>query len=222
MEDNVFDVSYAISLLPVLARGFLVTLEATCLGITLALVLGLVLALARRQRVVWLSRLTGFLVELVRSTPLLVQLYFLFFVLPSIGLVLSPLATGVIALGVHYAAYTSEVYRAGIDAVPRGQWEAASVLRFSRARTFTSIILPQAIPPMLPALGNYAIAMFKDTPLLSAITVIEIVQTAQVAGSRSFRYLEAFTLVGVFFLLASIVAAGGVSAMEKHLARQRS
>lgn len=218
MDDKVFDFDYALSLLPLLARGFLVTLEATGLGILVAMVLGLFLALARRHHAWWLSRPTSFFVELVRSTPLLVQLYFLFFVLPSLGVVLSPMTTGVLALGMHYAAYTSEVYRAGIDAVPPGQWDAAYVLRLSRARTLTSIILPQAIPPMLPALGNYTIAMFKDTPLLSAITVVEVVQTAQIAGSRSFRYLEAFTLVGLLFLLASLVAGQAVRTMERRLA----
>ncbi len=214
MHDQVFDVRYALSLLPALSEGFIVTLWATLFGTCVALSLGLFLAIGRRSKAIWLSWPASFFVEFVRSTPLLVQLYFLFYVLPSAGATLSPFGTGVLGLGLHYAAYTSEVYRAGIEGVPRGQWDAAMTLGFSRVRTLSAIILPQAIPPMLPALGNYAIAMFKDTPLLSAITVIEMVQVAQIEGSRSFRYLEAFTLVGLFFLLASLLASSCVSFLE--------
>jgi polar amino acid transport system permease protein len=219
MDDSLFDVPYALSLVPALVRGFVVTLQATALGTMLALVCGLVLALCRQQRVGFLSVAAALVVEVLRSTPLLVQLYLLFFGLPALGVSLSPLVTGVIALGLHYGAYTSEVYRAGIEAVPRAQWEAGHALRLPRTRIAWSIVLPQAIPPMLPALGNYAIAMLKDTPLLSAITVSEVVQVAQIAGSRSFRYLEGFTLVGALFLLASIVASLAVRAVEKHFVR---
>src|SRR5690606_29780824 len=107
---------------------------------------------------------------------LLIQLYFLYYVLPTTGIVLSPMVTGVIGLGLHYSSYTAEVYRAGINAVPRGQWEAARSLHLNRWQTYRHVILPQAIPPMIPVLGNYLIAMFKDTPLLSAITIVEMLQ----------------------------------------------
>jgi polar amino acid transport system permease protein len=107
------------------------------------------------------------------------------------------------------------VYRAGIEAVPRGQWDASSALGFSRAHIWRAIILPQAIPRVLPVLGNYFIAMFKDTPLLAAITVAELLQNAKIIGAESFRYLEPLTLVGVIFLILSLIASRLVFLLEK-------
>jgi polar amino acid transport system permease protein len=130
---------------------------------------------------------------------------------------MTPFVTGVLALGVHYSAYTSEVYRAGIDSVPRGQWEAAAALNLPRARTFFRVILPQALPPVVPALGNYVVAMFKDTPLLSTITVLELLFTAKNLGAETFRYLEPFTLVGLLFLIVSLAAAGGIRMLERRM-----
>jgi polar amino acid transport system permease protein len=123
----------------------------------------------------------------------------------------------VLALAVHYGASASEVYRAGIESVPRGQWEAARALGLPPGRTFLRIILPQALPPIVPALGNYVVAMFKDTPLLSTITVLELLYTAKNLGAETFRYLEPFTLVGVLFLVVSLLAAQGVRQLERRL-----
>jgi polar amino acid transport system permease protein len=125
----------------------------------------------------------------------------------------------VLGLGVHYSAYLAEVYRAGIAAVPRGQWEAASVLGLSRVRTFGSVILPQAVVPMVPALGNYLIAMFKDTPVLSAVTVLEMLQRAKLLGAAEFRYLEPLLLVGVLFLVISLPSAQLLRRLEASLDR---
>jgi polar amino acid transport system permease protein len=158
-------------------------------------------------------------VEFLRSTPLLIQIYFLFYVMPQFGVTLSPLITGVLALGVHYSAYMSEVYRAGIDSVPSGQWDAATALNLGRLHAFRRVILPQALPPVVPALGNYVIAMFKDTPMLSTITVLEVLNVARTVGSETFRYVEPLTLVGLFFLAASLLAARGVRAVERRLTR---
>lgn len=144
-------------------------------------------------------------------------MYFLFYVLPVTGWQMSPLTTGILALGLHYAAYCAEVYRAGIEAVPRGQHEAATALNLSRWRTAVGVVLPQAIPPVVPALGNYLVAMFKDTPLLSAITVVELLQQSKIIGSATFRYTEPLTLVGVLFLVLSLVAAWAVRRLEARL-----
>ncbi len=197
------DWEFAWEILPQLLRAMVVTIEATLVGFALAAVIGLLLALARRSDSGWLSRSSGAVVEFVRSTPLLAQLFFLFYVLPKYGIRLPAFMVGVIGLGLHYGTYTSEVYRAGIDAVPRGQWEAARALNFSQGRTWTNIVLPQAIPPMIPALGNYFIGMFKETPLLSAITVVEMFQRAKIISSLTFRPLEPYTWVGVLFFLLS-------------------
>lgn len=213
----IFDWAFAWEILPALGSALIITIQATVLGMALAVVLGLVLAMLRRVRSRWISMPVAVLIEFVRSTPLLVQMYFLFYVLPQSGMQLSPLVTGILALGVHYAAYCAEVYRAGIESVPRGQIEAATALNLSPWRTAVGVVLPQAIPPVVPALGNYLVAMFKDTPLLSAITVVELLQQSKIIGSATFRYTEPLTLVGVLFLLLSLVAAWGVRRLEAWL-----
>lgn len=213
----IFDWAFAWKILPALGSALIITVQATVLGMLLAVVLGLVLAMLRRSHMRWISAPVAVLIEFVRSTPLLVQMYFLFYVLPQSGVQMSPLATGILALGVHYAAYCAEVYRAGIESVPRGQLEAATALNMSPWRTAVGVVLPQAIPPVVPALGNYLVAMFKDTPLLSAITVVELLQQSKIIGSATFRYTEPLTLVGLLFLLLSLIAAWGVRRLEAWL-----
>lgn len=215
----IFDWSFALEILPTLGSALVITIQATVLGMLVAVTLGLALALLRRSRLALLSLPTAFVIEFVRSTPLLVQMYFLFYVLPLTGVQMSPLATGIVALGLHYATYCAEVYRAGIEAVPRGQLEAARALNMSRWRTAVGVVLPQAIPPVVPALGNYLVAMFKDTPLLSAITVVELLQQSKIIGSTTFRYTEPLTLVGALFLALSLIAAWGVRGLEARLQR---
>ncbi|CAB3633474.1 MAG: ectoine/hydroxyectoine ABC transporter permease subunit EhuD [Achromobacter sp.] len=215
----IFDWSFALEILPTLGSALVITIQATVLGMLVAVTLGLALALLRRSRLALLRLPTAFVIEFVRSTPLLVQMYFLFYVLPLTGVRMSPLATGIVALGLHYATYCAEVYRAGIEAVPRGQLEAARALNMSPWRTAVGVVLPQAIPPVVPALGNYLVAMFKDTPLLSAITVVELLQQSKMIGSTTFRYTEPLTLVGVLFLALSLIAAWGVRGLETRLQR---
>lgn len=212
-----FDLDFALRILPELLRALQVTVYAVFWGMALALGLGLAWAIARRSRWGLISWSTAGLVEFVRSTPLLVQIYFLFYALPGLGLRLSPLVTGVVALGLHYSAYTSEVYRAGIEGVPKGQWEAAIALNLNPFHTFRHVVLPQAIPPAVPALGNYLVAMFKDTPMLSSITVLEMLQTAKLISAETFRYLEPLTLVGVLFLVLSLCSASLIRWLERRL-----
>jgi len=214
----VIDWAYAWSALPVLLRAFVVTAQATAVGMAAALLLGLVWAIAARSPLRWLSGAARAVVEFVRTTPLLVQIYFLFYVLPDLGLTLTPFAAGALALGLHYSAYVAEIYRAGSDAVPRGQWEAALALHLSRAQTWRHVILPQALPPVIPALGNRFIAMLKDTPLLSAITVVEALQAAKIMGAETFRYLEPISIVGLLFLAASLLLARAVALLEARFA----
>lgn len=217
-----FDTNFALQVLPDLLGALWITVCAALGGMALALTLGLVWTIARQSQVRVVSWPSACLVEFVRSTPLLVQIYFLFYALPGLGLRLSPLMTGVVALGLHYSAYTSEVYRAGIEGVPRGQWEASKALNLSPVHAFRHVILPQAIPPSLPALGNYLVAMFKDTPILSAITVLEMLQTAKLVGAETFRYLEPLTLVGVLFLVLSLCSASLIRWLEHRLVLRTS
>ena len=218
---ELFDLEYALEILPNLLQGLVVTVEAAIAGFAVALVLGLLLALARRSENDWLSQPIGALVEFVRSTPLLVQLFFFFYVLPRYGIRLPAFVIGTIALGLHYGTYTSEVYRAGIDAIGRGQWEAARALNFSPLDTWIRIILPQSIPPMIPALGNYLVAMFKETAQLFAITVTELMTTAQAIGARNFAYLEPFTLAGALYFAISYPSSLIVQRLEARYARAR-
>ncbi|MDA3643288.1 ectoine/hydroxyectoine ABC transporter permease subunit EhuD [Saccharopolyspora indica] len=213
----IWDWEFTSRVVPDVLRGLLVTFEATVLGSVVAFALGLLLALLRRSRIRAVSRATWLFIEFVRSTPLLVQLYFLFNVLPGVGLRFSSLTTGVIGLGVHYACYAAEVYRAGIDGVPRGQWDAATALSLPAYRVWTSVVLPQAIPRVLPALGNCTISMFKETPLLLAIGVLDLVGAAQEAGSDAYRYVEPLTLAGVCFLLLSYPASLLVRRLERRV-----
>ncbi|WP_024302590.1 ectoine/hydroxyectoine ABC transporter permease subunit EhuD [Pseudogulbenkiania sp. MAI-1] len=213
-----FDWQFAWNILPTLLQAALYTIGITLVGFAVAVVLGLVLAMLRRSHLRWISWPTGLFIEFVRSTPLLIQVYFLFYVLPSYGITLTALTAGTIGIAVHYACYTAEVYRAGLNSVPRGQWEAVTALNLSRWDAYRDIILPQAIRPILPSLGNYLVAMFKDTPVLSAITVVEIMQKAKDLGSEYFQYLEPITMVGVFFLVLSLAAAALVKKIEARLA----
>ncbi|MBN2910312.1 ectoine/hydroxyectoine ABC transporter permease subunit EhuD [Polycladomyces sp. WAk] len=209
--------TFTLQILPQLLDAVKITIGATIVSYLIALVGGLLIAFARRSEVKLLSWVTGGFIEFVRSTPPLVQLFFIFYVAPHFGLRLSPFTAGVLGLGIHYSTYLSEVYRAGIDAVPRGQWEAAVALNFSKTQTWMRIILPQAVRPIVPVLGNYLIVMFKETPLLSAITLIELLGQAQIIGSNSFRYLEPITLVGVFFLILSYLSSLLVRRLESWL-----
>jgi len=199
-----WDWNFVWEIMPTLIQGVKITILATVLGSILAAIVGLAIALARRSPNRAVSRGVGWFAEFIRGTPLLVQLYFIFYVLPDIGILLPPLVAGVIGLGLHYGTYTAEVYRAGIDNVPRGQWEAAKACNLSARQTWTHIIIPQAIPPMIPALANYFIAMFKETPLLSAITVLELMNQAKSVANTYYRYIEPITLVGAFFLAISL------------------
>lgn len=214
---NLFDWQYALQILPDLLRASLSTLGITLLGFLIAIVLGLFLAIGRRSARLWLSWPIALVVEFIRSTPLLIQVYFLYYVLPNYGVSLSALQVGVIGIGVHYACYIAEVYRGGLDAVPRAQWEAVTALNMGPYIAYRNIILPQALRPILPPLGNYLIAMLKDTPVLSAITVVEIMQQAKNIGSETFRYLEPITMVGLFFLSLSLVLAYLVRRLELRL-----
>jgi polar amino acid transport system permease protein len=212
----IWDWSYAFSILPVLVQGLGITLIATVLGSIIAMVLGMVFAVLERGPLPVAIIVRGF-VEFVRSTPLLVQIFFLFFGLPVFGIVLPALVVGVIALGVHYACYTSEVYRAGIEAIPRGQWEAATALSLPRSRVWTGVILPQAVPRVIPALGNYVISMFKEVPLLIGIGILDVVGQAQEAGNTYFRYVEPYTIAGLFFLLLSYPASLLMRRLERRV-----
>ncbi|MER9664769.1 ectoine/hydroxyectoine ABC transporter permease subunit EhuD [Mesorhizobium sp. M0159] len=216
-----WDWSFALNILPQLFEGVKVTVYATVLGSTLAMLIGLAIAIGRRSGGPVLEAVLRYCVEFVRGTPLLVQLYFTFYVLPDIGIFLSPLVAGVVTIGIHYASYTSEVYRAGIDNVDRGLWEAATALNLTRLQTWRHVIIPQALPPMLPVLGNYIVQMFKESPLLSMITIVELMGEARTIANTTYRYLEPMSMVGLFFLAVSIPSVIALSYLERRFGMER-
>lgn len=215
MSSGIWDWAYAWEALPSLLEAFFkVTLLVTLAGSAIAAVLGLFIAIARRSAPRPIAAVLTFAVNFVRMTPIVVQLMFAYYLFTS----LSPVTIGVIIFGVHYATYMAEVYRAGIDAVPPGQWEATKALSMSPGRTWWAVIIPQALRTTIPSLGNYVIAMFKDTPFLLSITVVEVVRAAQIFGGQNFRYTEAIVLAGVIYLIASYPTSLLIGRLEKRLA----
>ncbi len=208
---------FTLEILPRLAVATGYTLLAAGLGYLIAVVLGLALAIAQRTPWGIVNACVRELVEMVRSTPLVLQVFFVFYVGPQFGLRLSPWTAGMIAIGLHYASYLSEVYRGAIDSVPQAQWEAARSLNIGPWRTWSGIILPQAVSPALPGMGNYLVGILKDTPILSVIGVAELMHTASAIGAESYRFLEPYTLVGVLFLMISLPAAVLVRWVERRV-----
>ena len=198
---------FTIDILPRLLAATLNTLMAAGFGYLIALVIGLIFALAQRTPYALVTFIVREFVELVRSTPLVLQIFFVFYVGPQFGIRLSPWTAGMIAIGLHYAAYLSEVYRAGLESVPMGQWEACIALNLSVQRTYFKIIIPQAIPTIIPGLGNYLVGILKDSPMLSVIGVTELFHAATSIGAETYRFLEPYTLVGAIFLAISLPMA---------------
>ena len=212
-----WDWEAAAEVLPDLLEAFVkVTLVVTVIGSILAAVIGLVFAVLTTALPSFLAKILRFLMDFVRMTPLVIQLVFVGYLVPG-SWNDQMIWIGTAVFGVHYATYMAESYIAGIASVDKGQWEAATALSLPQKRTWTGVVLPQAIRATLPSLGNWAIAMFKETPFLLAISVIEMVTRAQQYGGNTFRFTEAFTLAGLIFLVASLLTALAVRKMEKSL-----
>lgn len=217
-----WDWMYFFHLVPLIFEGLLVLIQGTLLGFAVAVVLGFGLALGRRSSRKWLSWPTALVIEFIRSTPLLVQLFFLLALVRAIeGLSLSPITILMIGLGLHYATYCSEAYRAGINSVDKGQWEAATALNLGPVTKWTRVIIPQAVPNVLPALGNFLVAAFKDAPMAYVVGVHCLLFAANQIRSDDFRAQEAYILVGVAFLAVSLPAAWAVRKLERRISYER-
>lgn len=195
---------YAAEVFPPILKAFLqYTLGLTAASSVVAILLGLVLALGRRSSRRWLSVPSYSVVEFIRSTPIPVQLFLVYYGLTTFGIQLEAFTSAVLVFGVHYACYMSEVYRAGIEAIPKGQWEACTALSLSPARTWRAVVLPQVVRRVLPSTGNQIIALFKETPFAIVIGLSEMVNVAKTIGGQSFNYTEPITIAGLIFLAAS-------------------
>ena len=208
---------FAIEILPNMLWATLNTILAAGIGYTIAAIMGLIFLLGQRTPIKIVNIINREIVEFIRSTPLLIQLFFVYFVLPQFGITLSAWVCGMITIGLHFGTYLSEVYRGALEGVPRTQWEACRALNFSTFYTYRKIVLPQAFPIAIPGMGNYLVGIFKDTPLLSTIGVAELFHAATAVGGYHYRYLEPYTIVGIIFLTLSIPAAIWIRKIEKNV-----
>jgi polar amino acid transport system permease protein len=206
---------FAYEILPKMLWATLNTIMAAGIGYAIAVVIGLIFLLGQRTPYKVINILVREIVEFIRSTPLLIQLFFLYFVGPQFGIILSAWVTAMITIGLHFGTYLSEVYRGALEGVPKSQWEACRALNFKTSYTYRRIVLPQAFPIAIPGMGNYLVGIFKDTPLLSTIGVAELFHAATSVGGEHYRYLEPYTMVGVIFLVLSIPAAIGIRKLER-------
>ncbi|PXW89180.1 amino acid ABC transporter membrane protein 2 (PAAT family) [Streptohalobacillus salinus] len=205
---------------PYILKGLHITVGVTISAFLFAAVFGLVWAILRRVENKQLNFIITWVMEFIRSTPPLVQLFFIYYawpVIPVVGVTLSPFVSAVVGLGLHFSTYIGEIYRSGIESVGKGQWEAATALNFSTLDKWRKIILPQAFPPTIPMLGNYFIIMFKEVPLASTIGVTGILHMANSFGSTHFNLIEALTIVGIIFLALSYPAAVLIKKLEVKL-----
>ena len=205
---------FAIEILPQMLMATLNTIMAAGTGYAIAVIVGLLFLLGQRTRFKIVNIINREIVEFIRSTPLLIQLFFVYFVLPQFGITLSAWVCGMITIGLHFVTYLSEVYRGALEGVPKTQWEACRSLNFTTFYTYRRIVLPQAFPIAIPGMGNYLVGIFKDTPLLSTIGVAELFHAATAVGGYHYRYLEPYTIVGIIFLILSVPAAMGIRKLE--------
>ena len=206
---------FAYQILPKMLWATLNTIMAAGIGYAIAVVVGLIFLVGQRTQYKFVNIIVREIVEFIRSTPLLIQLFFVYFVGPQFGITLSAWMSGMITIGLHFGTYLSEVYRGALEGVPKTQWEACRALNFTTLYTYRRIVLPQAFPIAIPGMGNYLVGIFKDTPLLSTIGVAELFHAATAVGGYHYRYLEPYTMVGIIFLTLSIPAAMGIRKLER-------
>jgi polar amino acid transport system permease protein len=213
----------AVAWAPDLLDGLRLTVMLTFASMALAVLLGLLLALGRLRRrrsvIYWASTV---FVELIRGSPLLLQLFYIYYVFPFVGIRMPPIVSGILGLMINYGAYLSEVFRAGILAVDKGQWEAADAIGLRHGLILRLVVLPQAIRIVLPPVGNYFISLFKDTALVSTISIGELIFRGQLIAADTFKYLQVYTIIFFIYVAISIPASLGVKALEAHLAASRA
>lgn len=208
--------------LPILLQGAVVTVQVTVLAFLLSSALGLALALMKLSPVRALSWAATVAINVIRGLPIIVQLFYIYFVLPEFGIQLSAFQAGVIGLGIAYSAYQAENFRAGIEAVDPGQREAAQAMGMRSALIMRRVILPQAFRIALPPYGNTLVMMLKDSSLVSTITVAEMTRAGQLIASSTFQNMTVYTLVALLYLLMSLPLVYGLRRLERRFAAGRN
>ena len=205
--------------LPTLLSYTPTTLGFALAAMVLGLTLGFLVAMARLSRVALLRATSGVYVSFVRGTPLLVQIFVIYYGLPSLGLTFSPVVGGVLALTLNAAAYLSETLRSAIQAVPPGQREAALSLGLNARQTLWLVVMPQAARVALPSLGNSLISLVKDTSLVSVITVVELMRSAQLVVARTFEPFGPYLMAAIVYWVICSVLEVGQRLLERRLSR---
>lgn len=208
---------------PIIITGINITLGLTVTSFLLALVVGFVWLMLESTPIKPFNFIVYWIREFIRSTPPIVQIFFLYYawpMVPYIGTSFTPFIAAMLALGIHFSTYVSEVYRSGIDSVDKGQWEASTALNFSLKDKWLNIVLPQALPPTIPMLGNYLIILFKEVPLAATIGVVGILSLARSYGADTWSYLEPLTIVAILFLILSYPSALLVRMLEDKMNRR--
>ena len=190
--------------MPILMSGVVLTIMVTIGSLLLSTVLGLVWALMRVSGIGVLSGFSGGLINVIRGIPIIVLLFYLYFVMPEFGVTLSALQAAILGLGIAYSAYQAENFRAGIEAIDKGQIEAAQAIGMSWWQTMRRVVLPQAVKIVLPPYGNVMIMMLKDSSQASTITVAELALQGKLIASSTFKNTSVFTLVALMYLTMSI------------------
>jgi len=206
--------------IPFIARGVWVTIGISALSILLATILALLAALGRLSKFPPIYALCTFYVSLIRGTPLYLQIFFFFLALPQVGIILPGLWAGVIALGLNYGAYMSEIFRAGLSSVGKGQREAALAIGMTPGQTMSRIVIPQALRFAIPPTGNEFIAMLKDSALVSATGFVhELMWRATKVGRAQFHNLEALITAAVFYWVMTLVFSYFQNRLEARMSR---
>lgn len=216
-----FDWALAHASIGALLHGLVLTVVYALAIEAIVLVGAIPVGLARTSASKPIKVIVNTYIGIFRSTPLLIQLIYIYFALPALGIRFSPAVAGIIGLSLHYIAYIAEVYRSGLQAVPIGQREAAMSLGMPTRALYVKVIFPQAFRMILPTLGNYFVSLLKDTSLLSAITVTELLFTGQLIAARTYDYYTLYTMVFVVYLVLGVTASVGVRLLEKRLTRKR-
>ncbi|WP_051633591.1 amino acid ABC transporter permease [Bacillus sp. UNC41MFS5] len=208
--------------LPALLKGTLITVELTLLSLIIALVIGLVTAFARISNNIFFSKLAGLYISIIRGTPLLVQLMYIYFVFPEFGIKLTAFTAALIGLSLYEGAYLAEIFRAGIKSISKGQLEAAYAVGMNYSMAMRRIILPQAIKNVLPPIGNSAILLLKNSSLAAVIAVNELMHTGENLATTTFRNIEIFTLVAVIYWLLHFPMDRAVNLLERRMSNDSS
>ena len=212
-----FSLTEMISFLPALLEGAYLTITVSLLSFALATVIGLLVGIARISRLLPLRMLATPYVQFIRGTPLLLQLFFIYYVLPYGGIILTPFVSGLLGLTLNYSAYMAEVFRGGVLAIPKGQWEAGLSIGMSRRLLLRRIILPQALRIVIPALGNFFVSIFKDSALVSVVTMRDLMFSGQILAAATFKHFEIFAMVAAIYFLISYPTAKFVEYIEQRL-----